>query len=122
MEWQKITPELKALLETNMQLFDCEKRAMFGAPTYFKNGNMFTGIHGDTIIIRLSTKDQKELLAAHQSARPFEPVPGRFMKEYIALPESIFKNKAVLREWLKRSFQYASSLAPKEPKKRPAKK
>ena len=45
--------------------FDCQKKFMFGAPTYFLNGNIFTGIHGDTIIIRLSEKDRKEILSTY---------------------------------------------------------
>ncbi len=118
MEWKKVTPELKTRLETSMLPFDCEKRAMFGAPTYFKNNNMFAGIHRNTIIIRLPDQDRKELLAKYGDVKPFEPMKGRFMKEYIALPESLYNNKDVLREWLNRSFHYASSLSPKEQKSR----
>jgi TfoX/Sxy family transcriptional regulator of competence genes len=120
MEWKQVTPELKTLLETGMLPFDCEKRAMFGAPTYFRNNNMFAGIHGDTIIIRLPDEDRKEILAKYRDARPFEPMKGHFMKEYIALPESFYNNKHILREWLNRAFNYASSLPPKERKSRTA--
>lgn len=120
MEWKKITPELKALLEASMSSFDCEKRAMFGALTYFKNNNMFAGIHGDTIIIRLPDKDRQEILAKYKDAKPFEPMKGHFMKEYVALPESLYKNKTVLQEWLNRSFLHASSLPAKERKGRGA--
>ena len=116
MDWKKVTPELKALLETSMSSLDCEKRAMFGAPTYFKNNNMFAGIHGNTISMRLSDKDRQEILAKYKDVKPFEPMEGRLMKEYIALPASLYNNKAVLQEWLNRSFLYASSLPPKERK------
>jgi TfoX/Sxy family transcriptional regulator of competence genes len=116
MEWKKVPPELRALLEANMSSFDCEKRAMFGAPTYFKNGNMFAGIHGDTIIIRLPDKEQKEIMAINKNARPFEPMKGRIMKEYIALPESIYNNGDLLQDWLNRSYRYAASLPPKKRK------
>ena len=118
MEWKKISPELRALLEVNMESFKCEKRAMFGAPTYFINNNMFAGIHGDTIIIRLSEGDREKILTAYKNARPFEPVKGRFMKEYIALPESVYNDKRALQEWLRRSFIYASSLPAKARKKK----
>ena len=44
------------------------------------------------------------------------------MKEYIALPESVYGDAEVLREWLNRSYRYALSLKPKERKpKKPAK-
>ncbi len=122
MEWKKVTPELKKLLETSMESFNCDKKAMFGAPTYFKNGNMFAGIHGDSIIVRLAAKDIKEVLKTHQQVRPFEPVKGRFMKEYLALPQPIYSDKALLGKLLNRAYQYASSLPAKEPKSQSSKK
>jgi TfoX/Sxy family transcriptional regulator of competence genes len=121
MEWKKVTPELKKLLETGMESFASDKKSMFGAPTYFKNGNMFAGIHGDSIIVRLSDKDIKEVLKTHQQVRPFEPVKGRIMKEYLALPQSIYSDKALLSNLLNRAHKYASSLPAKKPKNRPSK-
>jgi TfoX/Sxy family transcriptional regulator of competence genes len=121
MEWKKVTPELKKLLETSMESLACDKKSMFGAPTYFKNGNMFAGIHGDSIIVRLSGKDIKEVLKTHQQIRPFEPVTGRFMKEYLALPKSVYSDKELLANLLNRAYQYASSLPAKKPKNRPPK-
>ena len=116
MGWKKVTPELKALLETNVLSFDCEKRTMFGTPTYFKNNNnMFAGIHEDIIIIRLPNKDIQEIMAKYKDVKPFEPMKGRIMKEYLALPASLYNNTA-LQELLTRSFLYASSLPPKERK------
>ncbi len=118
MEWEKVSPELRELLEKSMLPFDSQKKFMFGAPTYFFNGNMFAGIHQDTIIIRLSEKDRKETLAKYDEAAPFEPMAGRIMKEYIALPESVYGDADVLREWLNRSYRYALSLKPKMSKSR----
>ena len=113
MKWKKVSPELSELLETSMLSFDCQKKFMFGAPTYFVNNNMFAGIHQDTIILRLSEKDRKEILATNDEAAPFEPMAGRIMKEYIALPESVFGHPDEFRQWLNRSHQYALSLKPK---------
>jgi TfoX/Sxy family transcriptional regulator of competence genes len=44
------------------------------------------------------------------------------MKEYIALPESVYSSKDALKEWLNHSYNYASSLPPKERKNRSPKK
>jgi TfoX/Sxy family transcriptional regulator of competence genes len=116
MKWKKVSPELSELLESSMLSFDCQKKFMFGAPTYFVNNNMFAGIHQDTIILRLSEKDRQEILSANDEAAPFEPMEGRIMKEYIALPESVFGNPDEFRQWLNRSYRYALSLKPKAAK------
>jgi TfoX/Sxy family transcriptional regulator of competence genes len=104
MAWKKVSAELRELLEESMLSFDCQKRFMFGSPTYFVNNNMFAGIHQDTIIIRLSEKDREEVLSTYDEAMPFEPMEGRIMKEYIALPESVYKNADIFRGWLDRSY------------------
>jgi TfoX/Sxy family transcriptional regulator of competence genes len=122
MEWEKVTPELKKLLETGMESFSSDKKSMFGAPTYFKNGNMFAGIHGDSIIVRLSDKDIKEVLKTYQQARPFEPVKGRIMREYVELPQAIYDDKTLLANLLTRAHRYASSLPSKVPKNKTSKK
>jgi len=58
------------------------------------------------------------LFAATDEAAPFEPLPGRVMKDYVALPETSFENGEELRQWLGRSYRWTSSLPPKEPKVR----
>ena len=35
----------------------CDYKKMFGYPAYFFNGNMFVGIHGDKLFLRLSDAD-----------------------------------------------------------------
>lgn len=110
MKWKKVTPELNRFLEDNMAGFPVEKRAMFGASTFFLNGNMFAGIHEDNIILRLSDSDRKAIAAEFDEIGPFEPMPGRPMKEYMAVPESVYTRPGVLRRWLEKSYDYAGSL------------
>ena len=114
MKWKKVTPELNAFLEKNMASFKADRRPMFGASTYFVKGNMFAGIHEDTIILRLSEKDRQEIMKEYDEVRPFEPVAGRPMKEYVTLPESLYNEPDVFHKWLRRSYEYASSLKLKE--------
>jgi len=113
MKWKKVTPELNRFLEDNMASFAADRRPMFGASTYFVNGNMFAGIHEDTIILRLSEADRREIISQHDDVAPFEPMPGRFMKEYVTLPESVYSQPDTFKKWLNRSYQYALSLKPK---------
>lgn len=89
---------------------------MFGAPTFFVNGNMFAGVHEDSIILRLSEPDREGLASDCNEARPFEPMAGRPMKEYMALPEGACADSPLLQDYLERAHGYAFSLPPKKAK------
>ena len=45
-------------------------------------------------------------------------MPGRPMKEYVALPASLVANPATAAEWVGRAAAYAASLPPKQKKAR----
>ena len=122
MAWEKADSGLIRLLEEALAGYKCDRKFMFGSPTFFINNNMFAGVHQRTVILRLSEPDRNGVFAAHPQARPFEPMPGRIMKEYVALPEELCRDEAILQEWLNRAYKYASSLPPKEPKSRTRKK
>jgi TfoX/Sxy family transcriptional regulator of competence genes len=92
-------------------------RPMFGNLAGFVNGNMFTGIFGAGIFVRLSEADRAELLEV-PGAAPFEPMAGRPMKEYVVLPETWREEPQRARDWLARSLEWAAALPVKEPKPR----
>ncbi len=114
MKWKKVSPELNRFLDDRLASFPAERRPMFGASTYFANGNMFAGIHEDMIILRLSEKDREEIMSLHDEVAPFQPMEGRIMKEYVTLPETVYGQPEELGKWLGRSHKYALSLKPKE--------
>ncbi len=89
---------------------------MFGGPAYMVNDNLFAGVCQDYIFLRLSEDDRGRLISAWQDAEPFEPMPGRPMKEYLVLPPGLYANETALHEWIQRSLGYASSLPAKPPK------
>ena len=62
-------------------------RPMFGQLSAFVNGNMFMGIFGEDVLVRLPEEDRAEVLGA--GGRVFEPMPGRPMREYVVLPERV---------------------------------
>jgi hypothetical protein len=62
-----------------------QSRPMFGNVAAFVNGNMFSGLFGDRVFVRLPPDARAELLAV-DDASPFEPMPGRPMAEYVVLP------------------------------------
>jgi TfoX/Sxy family transcriptional regulator of competence genes len=118
MPWKKANKEMIAQLENLMRSYDCDRRPMFGSPTFFVNGRMFTGVHEDTIILRLSETDQKEISLQSKEVKPFTPM-GRVMKDYVAIPEKAAGQETFLKYWMDRSFAYTRSLPPKIAK-RPA--
>jgi hypothetical protein len=58
---------------------------MFDNLSAFVNGNMFFGIFGTDLFLRLSIEEQKELLK-NKGASMLEPMKGKPMKDYIVLP------------------------------------
>jgi len=94
-----------------------EPRKMFGYPAVFVNGNMFAGLFQDSVILRLSAGDRGSL----PGATPFEPMPGRPMREYVVAPASVVDSTKQLRAWLERARSFAASLPPKERARKPAK-
>jgi len=115
--WQKANPAIIEMLAAAISRYDCDRRFMFGSPTFFINNNMFAGVFEDSVILRLSESDRREILAADDEVKPFTPMPGRPMKEYVAFPESFTADAGVFREWLDRSYRYAASLPYKELKR-----
>jgi TfoX/Sxy family transcriptional regulator of competence genes len=93
-------------------------RKMFGCPCSFVNGNMFAGVFADSLFLRLPVDER--LAFAKFGARPFEPLPGRVMREYVVVPPGTLKAKARLNAWIEKSFAYAAALPPKV--KKPARK
>jgi len=116
-KWRPSPPELIELFDKAMTaLPDAQKRKMFGYPAAFVGGNMFTGLHQENMVLRLPEGEGEKFLGM-KGASAFEPMPGRAMKEYVVVPEQVLKKPAELKKWLRKSFDYASSLPPKEKKK-----
>jgi TfoX/Sxy family transcriptional regulator of competence genes len=107
MAWRKAPPELVALFDTVVPSdARVERRQMFGYPAAFAAGKLFAGLHQEDFILKLAEED-RERLRAEYDAQPFEPIPGRRMREYVALPRSILSDRPALDAWLKRSLAYA---------------
>ena len=89
-------------------------RPMFGQLSAFVNGNMFMGIFGEDILVRLPEDDREQVLRA--GGRIFEPMPGRPMREYVVLPEAWRDEPEWIHDWVARSLDHADELPPKKPK------
>lgn len=89
-------------------------RPMFGNVSAFVNGNMFTGVFGEDLIVRVPEEDRQQLLAEGGAA--FEPMPGRPMQGYVALPPGWRERPEPTRRWVDRALDFAAALPPKESK------
>jgi TfoX/Sxy family transcriptional regulator of competence genes len=110
MAWEKVSEELSGLLENKLFNYNCEKKKMFGCPVWFVQNNMFAGVFGQSVFIRLSQNDRETIFYEFDEASPFEPMKGRVMKEYISLPDSVVGDGAILDKWLERGYGFVSSL------------
>jgi TfoX/Sxy family transcriptional regulator of competence genes len=122
MGWKKAPDKLVAFLAATLQDVACEPRKMFGYPVYFINNNLFIGAHQDDLFLRLATEDRDEVHAKYDTIKPFEPVPGRMMKEYVVIPPDLYTNPAIFQELLTKSIRYVASLPRKEKKKAASKR
>jgi TfoX/Sxy family transcriptional regulator of competence genes len=91
-------------------------RPMFGNISAFVNGNMFFGVFGNDLFVRLSSEDQLDLLKNKGSSR-LEPMKGKPMKDYVVLLRTWRARPEILRSWISKSFEWSSKLPAKKAKK-----
>ncbi|MDA4117085.1 MAG: TfoX/Sxy family protein [Thaumarchaeota archaeon] len=89
-------------------------RPMFGNNAAFVNGNMFMGLFGNDLFLRLSDDDRRELES--KGGSNFEPMKGRPMTGYSVIPGSWKEDPKTVRAWVSRSLTWAGKLPPKVPK------
>jgi TfoX/Sxy family transcriptional regulator of competence genes len=116
MAWRKAPESLVSLFRASLPDDPrVEHRKMFGYAAAFTGGHLFAGLHQEDLILRLP-EDQRGEAVRMIGARPFEPMPGRAMREYVALSAAERIEPEQLRSWLARSFAFARALPPKAAK------
>jgi hypothetical protein len=120
MGWRKASEELTELLAGRLAQASCQREMMFGCPVFTVGGHIVAGVFGATVFLHLSPADCNLVRVASDEVAPFEPLPGRPMREYVTIPDSLCGDHEFFALWLSRALEYASSLAPKPSKpKRP---
>ncbi len=94
-----------------------DRRKMFGYPTAFFNGQMFIGLFGNNMFLRLSADDRAKFVDKFK-AKALEPMPGRPMKEYVIVPGQMLKQPTELNTWIAQAMAYVRSVPPKKGKRR----
>jgi len=118
----KSPPELVERFRTVLDRYpEAERKQMFGYPAAFIGGNMATGLFQDRWIVRLPDAELTD--ARIRGAEDFEPMPGRPMKGFVAIPMSDAADDDKLGAWIERGLAHAGSMPAKQPKARkPAKR
>ncbi len=91
-------------------------RPMFGNIAAFVNGNMFAGLFGEDLFVRLREPEQAEVI--EQGGGEFAPMAGRAMRGYVTVPLAWARDPEAARGWVLRSLEFARELPLKEPRKR----
>lgn len=114
---RRSTKASEALLRSLAQVEGVALRPMFGNLSAFVRGNMYMGVYGDDLFVRLSEGDRAELLSV-EGAAVFEPIKGRQMKEYVVVPRSWAGYPSKIEPWAAKALEWSSSLPAKKAKKR----
>ena len=93
-------------------------RPMFGNLAAFVNGNMFSGLFGEDLFLRLP--DDQAAPIRKQGGRDFEPMPGHAMKGYVMVPTTWSSKPAATKTWIAAALAFTRAMPPKTPKTKKA--
>jgi TfoX/Sxy family transcriptional regulator of competence genes len=88
-----------------------EKKKMFGGSCHLINGNMFSGVYKDYLILRLGEEAAKEAMK-QKYVREFD-ITGRPMKGWVMVEKDGFKDSKSLKAWLEKAKEFAAALPAK---------
>ena len=115
-KWTKAPEAMVALFEGAVaRLPQAEIKKMFGYPAAFAAGHMFAGLFQDSMIRRLPDDERARFVKAF-GASPFEPMPGRVMREYVVVPREVIETLRTLATSLTKARDYVLLLPPKAEK------
>jgi TfoX/Sxy family transcriptional regulator of competence genes len=86
-------------------------RPMFGNLSAFVNGNMFCGLFGEDLFVRVSDEDQAKI--RKQGGKAFEPMAGRAMRGYVVVPIGWQKKPDATRAWIVTALSWSRALPAK---------
>lgn len=91
-------------------------KPMFGNLAAFVNGNMFAGLFGEKLFVRVAGADRDRLIAA--GGDDFAPMAGRPMKGYVTVPGGWRADQQGTSSWVELALTNTSAMPPKQPKPR----
>jgi len=98
---------------------EVEVKPMFGNLGAFVHGNMFAGLFGSAVGVRLAEPDAAEL-AAIDGSGPFGP-DGHAMSGYISLPAAWRDDADLAAQWVDKARAHVGAMPPKSKKPKKSK-
>jgi len=89
-----------------------DEKKMFGGLGFLVFGNMCCGIHGDGLIARIGPDAYEDALKL-EGVGKFD-ITGHAMKGWVLVSQEIISEPHELMLWIEKSYQFSSSLPPKE--------
>ena len=86
-------------------------RPMFGNLAAFVNGNMFAGLFGEDLFVRLP--DDESARVRKQGGRDFAPMAGRPMKGYVTVPSTWRAKPEPAQGWIVTALDLTGRMPPK---------
>jgi TfoX/Sxy family transcriptional regulator of competence genes len=101
---------------TVASLTDVAEIKMFGGLCFTLRGNMFAGIVGDELMVRVDPNRHDELVSrAH--ARPMD-FTGRPMKGFLYISATGIRDARALQRWIGTTLEYVEPMPPKKSRSR----
>ena len=92
---------------------EVKRRPMFGYPCAWIGGQMASGLFARTWWVRLAPQRLVEVQAAGDGG-PFEVMPGRTMKGYAAMSDTVLADEARVEALVREALDYTATLPPKK--------
>jgi TfoX/Sxy family transcriptional regulator of competence genes len=89
-------------------------RPMFRNLAAFVHGNMFAGLFGEDLFVRLS--DDESAKVRKHGGRDFAPMPGRAMKGYVTVPGTWRSKPEPVKAWINQALEETRRMPPKASK------
>jgi hypothetical protein len=91
------------------------ERKGVGLPYTSVNGHMFTFLSAEGVLgLRLPTERREEFLKQWETK--LFVAHGAVLKEYVVVPDRLFRNTGEVLKYMDQSYQYVVSLKPKKPR------
>jgi TfoX/Sxy family transcriptional regulator of competence genes len=107
--------DIELFAETVQGLAGVVVKPMFANVGAFVNGNMFAGLFGEDVGVKLIETSSLEELNAIPGTRPYGPVE-RPMRGWTSLPAEWGMDSERARAWIERAFVEVGTVPPKQPK------
>lgn len=113
MSWSTPEPELVALFDATVARDRrVERRTLFGCPAAFVGGHLAATVFRDQLVLKLGSADAATLHEG-RAPLPFEPMPGRPMRELYVVPRAVVRDRRALRDWIARALGRVAAWPPK---------